>query len=411
MTTVTARSVFDAELPVLDYDLAETARDVHARLRAAQRVAPIAIGPLGPEVLGHELARAVLRDPRFVIPPGIHLAAQGVTSGPLWDRVIRSILCMEGEEHRRVRSLVSKAFTPRAITRLHGTIATIMSGLIDEVAAAGRCEVVADLARPYPIPVICALLGAPPSDWRQFSRWAEDIFKIVSFDTDIVAEQPVVLQAWDEFDAYVDGMIAERRRRLTDDLLSDLIRAEEDGDRLDAAELRMLSFSILIAGTDTTRAQFAACVQVLGEHPDQWAALRNRPELAMPAVEECMRHSPAVCSTLRMVHQDASLGGYLFPAGTAIMVNTFAANRDPAVYDEPERFDVERAAPPAILSFGGGAHYCLGANLARTELAEALKVLTARIPHPRSVVPAGWKPMHGMSGPTALHLDFDPEPT
>lgn len=149
-------------LPTLEYELTETPREVYPRIQAARGVAPIANGPLGLEVLGYDLARTLLRDPRFVIPPGIHLAAQGVTSGPLWDRVIRSILCMEGEEHRRVRSLVSKAFTPRAITRLYGTIETIMNDLIDDVAAAGSCDVVADLARPYPIPVICALLGARP---------------------------------------------------------------------------------------------------------------------------------------------------------------------------------------------------------------------------------------------------------
>lgn len=408
MTAATdAPSVFDACLPTLQYDLTEPPREVAPRIAAAQRLAPIALGPLGPEVLGHDLARSLLRDPRFVIPPGIHLAAQGVTSGPLWDRVIRSILCMEGDEHRRVRGLVSKAFTPRAITRLHGTIDEIMNRLVDAVAADGGCEVIADLARPYPIPVIGALLGAPPSDWKQFSTWAEDIFKIVSFDTNVADEEPVILKAWDEFDAYVDDMIAERRRELTDDLLSDLIRAEEGGDRLDAAELRMLAFSVLVAGTDTTRAQLAACVQVLCDHPDQWAALRANPDLAMRAVEECMRHSPAVCSTLRTVTEDASLGGYTFPAGTFILVNTFAANCDPAVYAEPDRFDIARDDPPAILSFGGGAHYCLGANLARTELAEALKVLAHRIPHPRRVGAAPWKPMMGMSGPTALHIEFD----
>ena len=119
-----------------------------------------------------------------------------------------------------------------------------------------------------------------------------------------------------------------------------------------------------------------------------------------------MRHSPAVCSTLRTVNEDAELGGYTFPAGTFIFVNTFAANCDPAVYDDPDRFDITREAPPAMLTFGGGVHYCLGANLARLELAEALKVLAQRIPNPRCVGPAPWKPMLGMSGPTNLHIEF-----
>jgi cytochrome P450 len=406
-TRTSVRSVFDAGLPTLEYDITETPQQVYPRIRQALRQAPLAIGPLGPEVISYDLARALLRDPRFVIPPGIHLAAQGITSGPLWDRVLASILCMEGDAHRRVRGLVAKAFTPRATARLHDTIGVVVNDLVDQVVGQGHCDVVADIARPYPIPIVCALLGAPQADWQQFSAWAEDIFKIVSFNVDLVAEEPVVMRAWDEFDAYVDEMIAERRHRLTDDLLSDLIRAETDGDRLDASELRMLAFSILVAGTDTTRAQLAASMQVLCDNPGQWGVLRDHPELAMRAVEESMRHSPAVCSTLRTVNEDATLGDYVFPAGTFILINTFAANCDPAVYDDPERFDVTRAEAPPILTFGGGAHYCLGANLARTELAEALKVLSVRFRNPRRTGPAAWKPMLGMSGPTDLYIEFD----
>jgi cytochrome P450 len=126
----------------------------------------------------------------------------------------------------------------------------------------------------------------------------------------------------------------------------------------------------------------------------------------MTAVEESMRHSPAVCSTLRTVNENTELGGYTVPAGTFIFVNTFAANCDPAVYDDPDRFDITRSAPPAILTFGGGVHYCLGANLARLELAEALKILAQRLPNARRVGPAPWKPMLGMSWPTSLQMEF-----
>ncbi|HEY9265434.1 MAG TPA: cytochrome P450, partial [Mycobacterium sp.] len=372
MTAGTATpSVFDAGLPTLDYDFTAPPQSIYPQFRAAQDVAPIALGPVGPEILTYDLARTVLGDPRFGIPPGIHLTAHGVTSGELWDRVTRSILCMEGAEHRRLRSLVSKAFTPRATARMDETIHVVINDLIDAVAADGQCEFVEQIARPYPIPVICALLGAPPQDWKLFSRWAEDIFKVVSFDINLAEEEPTVLRAWDAFNAYIDDMIADRRRGLTGDLLSELIRAEDDGDRLDAGEVQMLAFSILLAGTDTTRTQLAASMQVLCEHPDQFALLRDRPELAMKAVEETMRHSPSMCSTLRSVTEDVSVAGYTFPAGTFILVNTYAANRDPAIYDDPTRFDITRDDPPPILTFGGGAHYCLGANLARRELSEA----------------------------------------
>jgi cytochrome P450 len=405
-----APSVFDAGLPSLVYDITETVHEVAPRIHEARRRAPVAIGPLGPEVLGYELARGMLRDPRFVFPPGLHMTARGITSGPLYDRVLGTILGMDGDEHRRLRSLVSRAFTPRASARMEETIDTVINELIDRVASddhGGRCDFVTDIARPYPIPIICALLGAPPEDWEQFSLWAEDIFKIVRFDSDLVNDQHIVMRAWDEFDAYIDDMIAARRSRLTDDLISELIRAQDDGDRLTNAEMRMLAFSILSAGTDTTRNQLAASMHVLCDHPDQFAALRDRPYLAMRAVEECMRHSPAVCTTLRTVLDDVTFGGYTFPAGTFISVNTFAANCDPQIYPRAEQFDLSREDPPPILTFGGGAHYCLGANLARAELAGALKILARRMSNPRRTTDSAWKPMLGLSGPLGLDLEFD----
>jgi cytochrome P450 len=135
--------------------------------------------------------------------------------------------------------------------------------------------------------------------------------------------------------------------------------------------------------------------------------LRDRPELAMSAVEESMRHSPAACIVPRSATEDVEFGGYMFPAGTFVLVNTLAANRDPAVYDDADRFDIARRDAPPILTFGGGAHYCLGANLARRELAEALAILARRLPAPHRVGPAPWKSVLGMTGPTTLPIEFD----
>ncbi len=400
-------SVFDADLPTLSYGFEETPAAVYPLLQATQQQSPVAIGPLGPEVLSYHLVRSVLRDSRFQIPPGIVLQSQGVTSGPLWDKVITSLLCLEGDAHHRLRSLCAKAFTPRTVARLHDTMVDVMTDLVDRVAGSGRCDVVADLARPYPVPIICALLGAPREDWQQFSLWADDIFKAFSLSVDIREIEPAVMRAWRELDDYVDDMVARRRYTLTDDLLSDLIRAEDDGDRLDVAELRMLAGGLLLAGTDTTRNQVAASVQVLCEHTDQWELLKQHPELGMRAVEETMRHSPIACGTLRLVVEDTELGGYLFPAGSMVLVNTAAANRDPTVYDDPDRVDITREGAPAILTFGGGVHYCLGANLARREIAEALTVLTGRLRNPRIAGPAPWKPIVSLSGPKSLPIEFD----
>ncbi|MDV3135580.1 cytochrome P450 [Mycobacterium sp. 29Ha] len=398
-------NVFDAGLPTLDYDVKDTPADVYPRIRQAQAQAPIAIGPFGPEIISHELARTMLRDPRFTIPPGMNLMVQGITSGPLWDKIVNSLLGLDGEPHRRLRSLVSKAFTPRASARMHNTIVEVINDLIDHVAAQGRCDVVTDIARPYPVPIICALLGAPREDWQLFSRWADEIFTAFTFNPDGV-DEAFVMRAWGELDDYVDEMVARRRHTPTDDLLSALIRAEDEGDRLNAAELRMLAGGLLLAGTDTTRNQLAGSIDALVDHPDQWALLAENPELAANAVEETIRHSPIGSGTLRTVTADTDFAGHLFPAGTMVIVNTLAANRDPAVYDDPDRFDLTRSGAPAVLTFGGGIHYCLGANLARLELAEALKIVTRRMTNPSRTGPAPWKPMMELSGPTTLPIEF-----
>ena len=402
-----APNVFEAGLPTFSYDLTATPHDVLEDVRRAQSQSPIAIGPLGPEILSYELAREMLRDSRFRLPPGITLAAQGITSGPLFDKMATSLLGLDGASHVRLRKLVSRAFTPRATSRLQETIHEVVNGLIDRVMDAGRCDVVADIAYQYPTPIMCALLGAPREDWQLFADWTEEVFKALNFQPDVNFDEAAIMRAWGELDAYVDDMVADRRGNLAEDLLSELIRAESDGERLNLDELRMLVAGFLMAGTDTTRNQLAASVQVLCDHPDQWAKLRDHPELAMQAVEESMRHSPAACIVPRAATDDVEFAGYMFPAGTFVLANTFAANRDPAIYDDAERFDITRNDVPAILTFGGGAHYCLGANLARRELAEALTVLTQRLPVPHRVGPAPWKPLLGMTGPTTLEIEFE----
>ena len=399
-------SVFDADLPTIDYDVTSTPAQVYPELLAAQRQAPIALGPFGPEVLSYDLVRTILRDNRFQIPPGYILAVQGITSGPLWDKVGESLLGMEGDRHQRVRSVVAKAFTPRAVERLHATITGVIDEIVEPISRRRRCDVVTDIARPYPVPVICALLGAPREDWEQFALWTDVVFKAFTFPFS-ADEVPDVLRAWGELDDYVDDMVARRRHTLTDDLLSDLIRAEHDGDRLSGEELRMLAAALLLAGTDTTRNQVAASIEILCDHPQQWELLRDNPDLGVPAVNETMRHSGISNALLRIVTEDVELAGVRFPEGTMVFANTAAANRDPAIYDDPDRFDITREGLPPIMSFGAGVHYCVGANLARLEIAEALTTVTRRIKNARKDGPAPWKPIFGLSGPTSLPIAFD----
>jgi cytochrome P450 len=201
------------------------------------------------------------------------------------------ILSIDGERHHRQRKLVAKAFTPRAIARLQALIVEIITELLDPHLAEGCCDVVTDIAEQFPIPIICALLGTPRGDWQLFSDWNTDIKKI--FDFNLAADKACIVSAWQALDDYLEDMIARRRRALTDDLISDLIRAEDDGERLNHVELLSLAVALLGAGTDTTRHQLAAALDVFCDYPAQWALLGEHPELAPRAVEEVMRHGPS----------------------------------------------------------------------------------------------------------------------
>ncbi len=402
---MTVVSVFEADLPTVEYEEATTPDEAHRNLRKALERGPIAMGAHGPEILSYALVRETLRDPRFQVPRGLGLETQGITSGPLWQRASTSLLAMNGDDHTRLRRLVSKAFTPRSVTRLDDIIVDVISGLVEPVCPKGRCEAVADIARPYPVPIISALLGAQREDWRRFSDWADDFFKL--FTWNVAEYESDILTAWAELDDYIDGMVATRRESLTDDLISEMIRAEDDGDRLTISELRMLAAGILMAGTDTTRNQVAAALDVFCDHPGQWELLAERPELAMKAVEELMRFCPVVFGAMRMTTEDVELAGVVIPAGTFVVCNTAAANHDAEVYSEPERFDITREDAPPMQTFGAGAHYCLGANLARREIADALKVMSGRMKNLRHDGLATWKPMVGITGPATLPIRFD----
>jgi cytochrome P450 len=405
--TIEARTpnIFDITWPTFVYQETQDPDEAHRIIRQAHQQAPIALGPYGPEVLGYDLVRTLLRDSRFAMPRGISLVVQGITSGPVWDKVCQTILSVDAAQHHRLRRLVSRAFTPRAAERMRAACTDVITELVNRHSAAGRCDMVHDIARQYPVPIICALVGAPSEDWELFAHWADDLTK--AFGCNVAAEESAILQAWQQLDDYLEDLIARRRQSPGDDLISELIRVEEDGDRLAHDELVNLVAILLNAGTDTTRNQLAAAVQVLSDYPDQWALLAEHPELAPKAVEELMRHSPTIFATLRVATTDIELGGIVIPEGVCVFANTAAANRDPALYDAPDRLDITREGPAPMLTFGGGAHYCLGAHLARLELAEALRVITRRMPHTRRTGPAPWKPPAGISGPISLPIEFD----
>ena len=356
----------------------------------------------------HEDCVALLRDPRWHSAAALIGQRAGITDERWLARRRRpSILSAEGEVHQRLRRLVAPAFTPRQSDRLRPVMRDVMTGLLDAVTPAGRCELVADVCDPYPIPVICELLGAPRSDWALFSRWATQIFQI--FDDDVADHVEEILQAQHELDQYVEELIARRRARPADDLLSALIAVEAEGDKLDTAELVMLAEAVLLAGTDTTRNQLACALAVFAEHPDQWALLAERPELAGRAAEETLRYLGTVRGTGRFASQDVVFRDVSFPAGTLVFPNFVAANHDPGCFARPHDFDITAERSASHLTFGFGLHYCLGANLARAELQEALSLMARRMPDLRLDGEVTWKSAGvGIWGPARLPLAFTP---
>jgi cytochrome P450 len=392
--------VTELELPAID--IAGVERDeALAQLAAARRRHWLARTPLGFAVTTYEDAVSVLRDRRFHSALSLLPEQAGVGDDPYFERRRRSILSLEGDEHARLRRLVAPAFTPAAAERLRPVMVEVMTELVDALAARGQGELVAEVCEPYPVPVICELLGAPRSDWRLFSAWATDIFRI--FNQDLPHDLPRIKAAGEELDAYVRAMVERRRRRPADDLLSELIAVEEAGERLSTDELVTLAETVLMAGTDTTRNQLACALALLAGHPEQWARLSRDPSLAPRAVEETMRVLGAVRGTARVASEDVVYRGVLFPAGTLVAVSLAGANRDPSVFEAPDTFDIGAERHAQQLTFGSGIHHCLGAALARAELHEALALLARRLPNLVVDGAVEWKPpTFGIWGPARL---------
>ena len=279
--------------------------------------------------------------------------------------------------HTRLRRLVSGAFTPRAIATLRPNVQQIVDACLDRVAERGEMDVIADLGLPVPSTVICEMIGVPVADRERFTVWTAKATHGLAAQF-LTPEMLMEAQAAGmSLAAYFQDLIAERRGRLSEDLLSSLIRAEEAGDRLSPLELVSQSIGLLIAGFETTIGLIGNGVRALLRHPDQLALLRARPELTESAVDECLRWDGPIVLTARVLHADVDFGGTTIPKNARVWAMLAAANRDPAVFPDPDRFDVARR-PNEHLAFGGGAHYCLGAYLARLEGALAIGSLVQR---------------------------------
>lgn len=399
------------DLPAFDYTDAELhGPRFHATMAALRGRGWLASTPLGYVVLEREAASFFLRT-RSAEFPGMKIAELfAIEEGALLEEMRRNILHLNGDQHRRLRGLVNPAFTPRAVERWRPAMRCFLSELWDAVAGSGRkhCEFVGAFAKPYPSLTIATVMGAPLEDAPRLHEWSNWIQR--QFDPPVLmSERPRIERAVEEFYAYAGELLERRRRTPGDDLISQLIAAESEGDRLSDVELVNLVLNVLIGGVDTTQSQLAHALRLLAGEPSQWAALRADPAgLAGAAVEEALRFEPITPFTARILVEQVEYRDVTFPKDTIVLVSSFSANRDGLA--DGERFDISRGAEARPLTFGAGVHYCLGANLARAELQEALAFLAARIETLELDGEPVYEGVQGVYGLASLPLRFSVAP-
>ena len=372
--------VTDLELPELDYFGPDLKGDrFHEVMDELRHQGWLATSPFGYFVLDRESAAFFLRT-RSATFPGMRIAEMfEVPEGPLLEEMRRNILHVNGDQHRRLRNLVNPAFTPKAADRWRPAMREFLGRLWEPLADADACELVADLAKPYPSLTIARVMGAPLEDAPKLYEWSNLIQR--QFDgPSLLNEREAIERACEEFYDWAGALIERRRDEPGDDLISTLIAASHEGDRLSDVECMNLVLNVLVGGVDTTQSQLAHGLRLFALHGEQWALLAERPDLVPRAVEEILRYEPITPFTARLLHEEVEHRGVTFPADTVVMVCSFTGNRD-GVAGDPDDFDITaergRAKP---LTFGAGIHYCLGANLARAELQEALTFLPRRMP-------------------------------
>jgi len=289
----------------------------------------------------------------------------------------RSMLMMDPPDHTRLRKLVSKAFTPRTVERLRPHVAELANGMIDDVDPSGF-DLIATLGFPLPVTVICELLGVPAEDRHLFGPWSSDASRMLDADLDEATIQRG-LMAFMQLVNYLNGIFEERRAAPREDLLSGLLAAEEEGERLSEEELRSTVVLLFVAGHETTMNLIGNGTVALLRQRDQWERLVADPSLAPGAVEEVLRFDGPVHLTGRTATVATTVGDVMVEPGQGLVTLLAAANRDPQRFPDPDRLDITRA-DNQHLTFSHGIHYCLGAALARLEGQEVFKALTQRFP-------------------------------
>ena len=360
--------------------------------------------PLGTVVLEHEAGLEFLRDRRLSFPSLELLELQGVSDGPVYERTKQGLLGQVDDDHARLRRLISPAFTPRAIERLRPQVHAFLAQLWDAVAADGECDFVDAFARRLPSMVIAELLGLP-REAERMAAYSEALQG--SLKPDVLDARAELEAAYLEVYGYIEDVVEQRRQSLGDDLISAVVAVEQEGDRLSTDECVSLVSSVIAGGTDTTQAQLAHGMRLFVEHPEQWELLARRPDLAAQAANEVLRFEPITPFTARRAREEVEARGVTFPDGAVMFVCAATANRDPSVFTHPQRFDITiDRGPTSILTFGNGPHFCVGATLARVELAETFSFLAPRMLEPQFTSPPAFGSPIGIYAMESVPIRF-----
>lgn len=319
-------------------------------------------------------------------------------------------LFLDPPDHTRLRKLVSKAFVPKVVKALEPDIASTVDALLGAAAERGSLDVVADLAYPLPVAVICRLLGVPLEDEPEFSRASAILAQALDPFITVTGEAPggveERLRAGQWLRDYLGDLVDRRRASPRDDLISGLIAAEEAGDQLTEEEIVATCNLLLIAGHETTVNLIANGMLAMLRQPRRWQALADDPGRVSAVVEETMRFDPPVQLAMRIAGEDMTVGGVDVPRGDTMMLLLAAAHRDPAAHDDPDVFDPDRGAI-RHLGFGKGPHFCLGAPLARLEASVALSAVAARFPAARLTGEPVYKPNLTLRGMSSLSVAIE----
>jgi cytochrome P450 len=391
-----------ADAPFLD--AASPAFSIRSEaVRRARTQSWFARTPYGLAVLRHREIGELLNHPRLIQGSHNWPAMNGVPDGLFADWWRKTILVTEGEDHWRLRRLVNPAFSPQVVKALMPEFERISIDLAEGFIDRGHCDFMADFADPYAARVLCLLLGLPEDDADFVLTNAADMG--LALGVNYRAEVDRIEAATRALSDHVADVLAERRGRPGDDILSRMVEASDGGDRLTPDELHNLALMLIFAGVDTTRNQLGLGIAMFIDHPEQWEALAEDPTLDMAAATEVMRMRPTITWVTRLAIEDFEYGGLTISAGTVLHLFSESAGTDPAAFGEAP-FDIT-AKRARNYGFGGGIHHCLGNIVARNDMAVAYRILATRIGPPRLAGEATWLADSGNTGPISLPIAFD----